>query len=280
MGAVTRLRASPRMYPWKVRGPPRRPSLTAAPQGRWARDAASALPPPPPLPFREPAGLGGGGEGVSAGLGESEPPVAPSALSRVLPLHPGIPRRRCGRPQPANFRPACAIWVLGSPGRIPLGSASRCFTARGCRPAPRCGPAARPGVLETAARLGLARGLTDVKEKASRSRLPDVDSQESSCLLRGISGRIEINADLVGLESVTPRGRGNRLRNRGQARGKERLHWTWASVVKFVRAGGVSGCPPSPHLSHPLFPPLPRPLPSHLVLFWHFCACCLLSLLT
>lgn len=44
----------------------------------------------PSLPFRELAGLGGGGEGVSVGLGESEPalPFGPVA---GLALHPGIP---------------------------------------------------------------------------------------------------------------------------------------------------------------------------------------------
>lgn len=244
------------MYPWKVRGPPKRPSLTAAPQGRWARDAASAFPPPPPLPFREPVGLGGGGEGVSAGLGESEPPVAPSALSRVLPLHPGIPRRRCGRPQPANFRPACAIWVLGSPGRIPLGSASRCSTARGCRPAPRCGPAALPGVLETAARLGLARGLTDVKEKASRSRLPDVDSQESSCLLRGISGRIEIIMPTLWGSSQSPQGVvGTGCGTEGRRGGRKGCTGHGRLLSSLCGPVGYQAVPP--HLTFPILFSLP-----------------------
>lgn len=54
--------------------------------------------------------------------------------------------------------------------------------------------ARRPGVgpppalesrrpAEGAARLAVAAGLTDVKEKCSRSRLPGVDSQNSSRLL-------------------------------------------------------------------------------------------------
>ena len=99
---------------------------------------------------------------------------------------------------------------------------------------PGAGP---PAALESwraakgAARLALAPALTDVTEKASRPGLSGVDSPESSRLLRGISGRIEINADLVGFESVTPRGLGSRLQSRGQTRGKERLYWPEASVV-------------------------------------------------
>lgn len=120
---------------------------------------------------------------------------------------------------------------------------------------------------EGAARLALAPDLTDVTEKASRSRLSGVDSLESSRLLGGISGRIEMNADLVGLESVTPRSRGSRLQSRGQTRGKERLYWPEASVVKLVLAGGVPGCAPSTHVSQSPVPSSALAPSDHLALF-------------
>lgn len=134
LGAMARLRASPRMYPRELRGPLRGPSLTAAPQGRWASSAASALPPPLlHFPFESLRGWVGAGRASPSGSGSPSLP-SPSALSRRLALHPGIPGPKWGRPQPANFRPACAVRVLGSPERIPRGSASRCPAARGCPP--------------------------------------------------------------------------------------------------------------------------------------------------
>lgn len=73
----------------------------------------------------------------------------PLTLSRVLGLHLVFPARGCGRPQHANFGPACAVWVLGSPGRIPVGLRAGAPRQTECHPVPRCGPAGRPGVLET-----------------------------------------------------------------------------------------------------------------------------------
>lgn len=150
LGSVTRLRASPRMYPRKVQGPPRGPSLTAALQGRWVRDAASALPPSPLyFPFGSLQGWIEAGRASPPGLGSPSHP---------LPLWPFrgcwgctwvFPARGCGRPQHANFGPACAVWVLGSPGRIPVGLRAGAPRQGECHPAPRCGPAGRPGVLET-----------------------------------------------------------------------------------------------------------------------------------
>lgn len=55
-------------------------------------------------------------------------------------------------------------------------------------------------------------------KKGSRSRLPGVDSQESSRWLGGRSGKVEINADLVGLEWLTPRGHKSLLRSAGRCR--------------------------------------------------------------
>ena len=160
---------------------------------------------------------------ISAGLGESEPPPTPLAFRGCWGCTWVFPARGCGRPQHANFGPACAVWVLGSPGRIPLGLRAGAPLQGECHPAPRCGPAGRPGVLETRggpSEAGFSTGFDRCQRKASRSRLSGVESLESSRLLGGISGRIEINADLVGLESVTPRGRETRLQSRGQTRGK------------------------------------------------------------
>lgn len=125
LGAMIRLWASPRMYPWELGGegwePSRGPFLTAAPQGRWASSASSALPPHLlHFPFGSQRGWEGVGRASPSGLG-SPSLLAPSAQSRGLALHPGIRAPRWGRLQLANFRPACAVWVLGGPGRIPRG---------------------------------------------------------------------------------------------------------------------------------------------------------------
>lgn len=121
----------------------------------------------PLLPFRESAGLGGGREGVSVGLRDSSLP-APSALFWGLALHPANLDSRWGRPQPANFRTACAVCVLDSPGGSSGGYTSKCLTARDVARRPGVGP---PRVLklwsaaEGVERLALAPGLTDVKEE-------------------------------------------------------------------------------------------------------------------
>lgn len=144
LGATIRLRASLRMYPWEMGGPSRGPFLTAAPQGHWARNASSALPlPSPPLPFREPTGLGGGGRASPSGL-RSASLLAPSALSRGLGAAPGNPGTIMGQTSACELSSGLRRLGPGGPGSIPRGSLSRCPTARGCRPASRCGPAARP----------------------------------------------------------------------------------------------------------------------------------------
>lgn len=74
LGSNDRLKASPRTYPRELRGPRRGLSLTAAsPRALGERCRFCPSSASPSLPFREPAGLGGGGEGVSFGLRESEP---------------------------------------------------------------------------------------------------------------------------------------------------------------------------------------------------------------
>lgn len=103
-GAMTRLRASSRICPRDLRGSPRGPILdSCSPRALGELCHFCRSSPTSPLPFREPAGLGGGGEGVSVGLGESEPalPFGPVAGSGAAP---GNPRPEMG------MTPACEFW--------------------------------------------------------------------------------------------------------------------------------------------------------------------------
>jgi hypothetical protein len=92
---MTQLRASPRMYPWEPRRPPEGTIFGAVPQRRCGERCRVWPSSPFPLPFREPARLGGGGEGVSVGL---ESPSPPASSARSL-------GRRCTRESPAPHGP-------------------------------------------------------------------------------------------------------------------------------------------------------------------------------
>lgn len=134
LGSVTRLRASPRMYPRKVQGPPRGPSLTAALQGRWVRDAASALPPSSLyFPFGSLQGWVGAGRASPPGLGSPSHPF-PFDPFTGAGAAPGIPGPGM-RPTPAcELRSGLRRLGPGQSGEDPRGSASRCSTTDGMSP--------------------------------------------------------------------------------------------------------------------------------------------------
>lgn len=169
LGSVIRLRASPRMYPRKVQGPPRGPSLTAALQGRWVRDAASALPPSPLyFPFGSLQGWVGAGRASPPGLGSpSHPlPLWPFAGAGAAPGY-SRPGDAADPSMLTSVRPApSGSWAArgGSPWVCEQGLHYRGNVTR----RPGVGP---PAALESwrpaegAARLALAPDLTDVKEK-------------------------------------------------------------------------------------------------------------------
>lgn len=167
-GSNDRLRASPRMYPRELRGPPRGLSFTAAPQGRWATDAASALPPPLHFPFGSLQGWVGAGRASPSGLG-SPSLSSPSALSRGW----RCPRESLARdgadPSLRTFvRPALSgSWA--APEGMRAGAPRRGDVVR--RPGVGPPPALEPwSPAEVAARLALVPGLTDVREgKGPRS---------------------------------------------------------------------------------------------------------------
>lgn len=103
---------------------------------------------------------------------------------------------------------------------MPRGSAGRCASAWGCRPEPGCGPALEPqSSVEGAASLAPAPSLTDVREeKVPAWLLPGVDVPERSQFAWKKTRKVEVNVDLVGCMSATPRGRESRLRGERRCR--------------------------------------------------------------
>lgn len=206
------------MYPRELRGSPRGPSLAAAPQGRWANRAASAL----PLRFTSLSGAREAGWGRRGRLRRAW------GVQVRPPLRPCSQGWRCTRESPAGTgpTPACELsWGLcgpgtGRPARMPRGSAGRCASAWGCRPEPGCGPALEPqSSVEGAASLAPAPSLTDVREeKVPAWLLPGVDVPERSPFAWKKTRKVEVNVDLVGCMSATPRGRESRLRGERRCR--------------------------------------------------------------
>lgn len=159
-GSNDPLRASPRMYPWELQGSRRGLSLTALPPRALGERCCFCLPSSSPsLPFWEPAGLGGGGEGVSVGIRVSEPtrPFGPSAETGVAP---GNPRPEMGPTPACELFSGLSRLCSRQPREEPPWLCEQVPHGAGCRPASRCGPAA-----EGAAKLVLAPGLTDVREE-------------------------------------------------------------------------------------------------------------------
>lgn len=148
----------------EVKRPPKVPSLRAAAQGRWTRDAASAS--PPPLPFWELVGLSGGGEGVSAGLGESGPPLHPFGPVAGAGAAPRYPWPEMGPTPACELLSGLRRLCLGQPREDPSWVCEQVLHGTGLLPDLEFW---RPA--KGAAMLSLTPGLTDVKEKASRSRL-------------------------------------------------------------------------------------------------------------
>lgn len=157
------------MNPQDLRGPSRGLSLTAAPQGRWASDSASALPPLLHFPFGSLQGWVGAGRASPSGLGSPSLP-SPLALSRGLAQQPGNPRLEMGP------IPVCELSVsLGNPGSSPSEYVSRCPTARGCSRASRCGPAAGRGALEPRCGRSKASSSTRFDRCQRRKKVPARD---------------------------------------------------------------------------------------------------------
>lgn len=186
------------------------------------------------------------GRASPSGLGSPSLPGS-SALSPGLALHRESPGPAWGRRQPANFRRACAaVGVLGGPGRIPSGL--RAGARRHGDVARRPGAGQQPALEPRGGRseAGLSSGFDRCQE---RKRFPLAITGHGQPRELRFAGRkkrkVEINADLVGRVSATPRvaraGCGARAGAGRRAQGKEGLPWTLASVVKFVLAGGRPG---------------------------------------
>lgn len=122
LGAMIRLRASPRMYPWELGGPSRGLFLTAAPQGRWASNASSALPPHLlPFPFGSLWGWEGAGGRLRRAWGVRvcsplRPCCGPSRCTRESRAGNGVDRRTRTfvRPPPSgsSAAPEQPPWVF------------------------------------------------------------------------------------------------------------------------------------------------------------------------
>lgn len=124
------------------------------------------LPPPPPLPFWELAGLSGGGEGVSAGLGESGPPLHPFGPVAGAGAAPRYPWPEMGPTPACELLSGLRRLCLGQPREDPSWVCEQVLHGTGLLPDLEFWRPAKGAAMQS-----LTPGLTDVKEKASRSRL-------------------------------------------------------------------------------------------------------------
>lgn len=167
-GSKDRLRASPRMYPREMRGPPRGLSFTAAPQGRWASDAASALPPPLlHFPFGSLQDWVGAGRASPSGLGS--PSLSSPSACLGAGAAPGNPWLAMGPTPACELSSGPRLLGLGQPPRVCEQVLHGAGMSSGVQVGPP--PALEPwSPAEVAARLALVPGLTDVREgKGPRS---------------------------------------------------------------------------------------------------------------